>query len=140
MRNEGICPQRRAYHVSFVHENKLYIHGGEDFHDGIIDSIWCLDLEFLESDSKNEYESNLRKPKWIPIVQPISKFSPGPLSRHAVVLYNSWAYVIGGSRPNGKTNSELYRFEIQSSKWEIVRQRDDLPGEREGHSCCLKDD
>ena len=86
---EGNLPQRRAYHISFVHSKTLYIHGGEDFFDGILDSMWALSLDFLEQG----------KPKWRKV--PNSKNGPGPLSRHTAVLYSDSAYVVGGLQPNG---------------------------------------
>ncbi len=84
MRVEGTLPQQRAYHISFVHSKTLYIHGGEDFFAGILDSMWALPLDFIEHG----------KPKWRKMS--FGKVSPGPLSRHAAVLQGDSAFVVGG--------------------------------------------
>ena len=89
MRVEGNLPQRRAYHISFVHSKTLYIHGGEDFYAGILDSRWALSLDFLEQG----------RPKWRRILS--GKVGTGPLSRHAAVLHGESAYVVGGLQPDG---------------------------------------
>ena len=92
MRFEGSLPQRRAYHISFVHCKTLYIHGGEDFYSGILDSMWALPLDFIEQG----------RPKWRSV--PSSKLNPGPLSRHAAVLNGDNAFVVGGLQPDGQAN------------------------------------
>ena len=47
--------------MSFVHSNTLYIHGGEDFDEGILDSMWSLDLNFLEQESEQRFRDS-KKP------------------------------------------------------------------------------
>lgn len=60
VRYEGKPPERRAHHASFLHNNTLYIHGGEDLHDGILSNMWSLSLEFLQNSQKT--------PTWIPMI------------------------------------------------------------------------
>lgn len=87
IRYEGAPPERRAHHVTFYHENKLYIHGGEDIYEGIIGSMWSLSLEFMESQAP---------PTWLPVNQSNMKYSPGKLAHHSCVVFNSSAYLVGG--------------------------------------------
>jgi hypothetical protein len=42
-------PERRAYHATFLHGNKVYIHGGEDLAEGILGNMWSLDLNFINN-------------------------------------------------------------------------------------------
>ena len=34
----------------------------------------------------------------------------------------------------------MFRFDIKSASWHIVKQKDDLPGGREGHTLCLNEE
>ena len=47
IRSLSTNPERRAYHTSFVAENKIYVFGGEDSHEGIRASMHSIDLSFL---------------------------------------------------------------------------------------------
>ena len=33
----------------------LYVHGGEDFHEGVLDSMWSIDLGFVETESESRF-------------------------------------------------------------------------------------
>lgn len=48
LRISGKHPERRGYHSTFTHNNKLYIYGGHDIREGSMDSLWCLDLSKLK--------------------------------------------------------------------------------------------
>jgi len=37
-------PERRGYHTSVIHDGVLYVHGGQDIHEGTLDNIWSLDM------------------------------------------------------------------------------------------------
>jgi len=62
------------------------------------------------------------------------------LAHHNAVVYNNCAYLLGGIRSNGVSNTELYKFDILGSKWDLARQRDDMPGFRDDHTCNLYED
>jgi N-acetylneuraminic acid mutarotase len=34
----------------------------------------------------------------------------------------------------------MYRFDIKTASWHVVKQKDDLPGGREGHTLCLHEE
>jgi len=63
LRFKDKMPERRSYHTSFVYENKLYIHGGEDIMSGHLDNMWCIDLSELTefTAGSSEYTEN---PEW----------------------------------------------------------------------------
>ena len=44
LRLNGKCPERRAYHSTFIANDCLYIFGGQDIREGSIDTMWMLDL------------------------------------------------------------------------------------------------
>lgn len=60
-RYEGSPPERRAHHATFIFNNTVYIHGGEDLYDGIIGNMWSFSLEFMN-------KSNVA-PKWQSVTQ-----------------------------------------------------------------------
>lgn len=99
--------------MSFVHSNTLYIHGGEDFHEGILDSMWSLDLNFLEQESEQRFRDS-KKPQWKRISIENSKTNPGALSRHSIVLFNNGAYLYGGLRENGVASADFFKFDLKS--------------------------
>jgi len=47
LRFEGKQPGRRAYHTSFINEDKIYVLGGHDIAEGPTDSLWAFDLRKL---------------------------------------------------------------------------------------------
>jgi len=34
----------------------------------------------------------------------------------------------------------MFRFDVKVGSWHIVKQKEDLPGGREGHSMCMIED
>lgn len=60
-------------------------------------------------------------PKWQLINQQNIKHSPGALAHHTAVVYNNYAYFVGGVKANGTSNTELFKYDIQGNKWEIAR-------------------
>jgi hypothetical protein len=47
LRVSGKPPERRGYHSTFSHNNKLYVYGGHDIREGSKDTLVCLDLSKL---------------------------------------------------------------------------------------------
>lgn len=40
----GKQPERRAYHSSFVYEQNMYVFGGNDIGQGLVNSLWSINL------------------------------------------------------------------------------------------------
>ena len=40
-------PERRGYHTSFVHQGKLYVHGGHDLNECTYSNMWAIDIKKL---------------------------------------------------------------------------------------------
>jgi hypothetical protein len=94
-------PERRAYHTTFVTDNKLYVYGGEDLNEGTRANMYFMDLNFL-GQTATKIGSPIADPSWQPVaLQPNNKQHPGPLAHHSTVVYNGHAFVLGGNRPNG---------------------------------------
>ena len=49
LRFEKLGPERRGYHSTFIHQDKLYIYGGHDIKEGTLDNMWVMDLSKLKS-------------------------------------------------------------------------------------------
>ena len=49
LRFSHFSPERRGYHTSFMHQGKLYIYGGYDINEGLLNNLWCLNLDNLKS-------------------------------------------------------------------------------------------
>ena len=47
---------------------------------------------------------------------------------------------MGGNKPNGTTNESLHKFDCQNFKWELARQREDLPGARDDHTAVVHEE
>ena len=47
LRFHKMVPERRGYHASFIHKEKMYVHGGYDIKEGAISSLWSLNIDKL---------------------------------------------------------------------------------------------
>jgi N-acetylneuraminic acid mutarotase len=94
--------------------------------------MWSLHLDFM---------SNAQAaPTWNPVAQTNLKYAPGNLAHHTAVVFSNAAYFVGGIRSNGVSNTEMYKYDIPGKKWEMARQRDATPGQRDDHTCNLYDE
>ena len=62
LRFEGKQPRRRAYHTSFIYEDKIFVLGGHDIAEGSMDSLWSFDLRKignLESSSADLHSNDV---------------------------------------------------------------------------------
>lgn len=50
---QKLGPERRGYHTSFIHDGKLYVHGGHDLNECTYANMWALDLNKLVSYKRN---------------------------------------------------------------------------------------
>jgi hypothetical protein len=114
-------PERRAYHSTFVSENKLYVYGGEDLNEGVRNTIYSIDLSFL-GQNPGKIGAIGMEPNWQPVtIANGQKIASPYLTHHTTVVYNGYAYMCGGLLPSGRNNSEIYKFEFHSSKWAVAR-------------------
>lgn len=62
-RLKSVQPERRGYHSSFIHNKKLYVHGGKDIGLGHLNNLWMIDVYGLDNfkTGETEYQTN---PEW----------------------------------------------------------------------------
>ena len=49
-----------------------------------------------------------------------NKVTTGRLTHHKVVVFKSHAYFFGGLKPDGKGNKEIFMYDIDYSKFNVV--------------------
>jgi hypothetical protein len=107
---QGKCPERRAYHSSFIHSKRLFIYGGYDIKEGTLDSLYMIDVGRVAEMDRNQAEdaetsmgnAALRyQPEW-KRVDTIGMQKPGALSHHTSVVFGDKMYLYGGSGPRSK--------------------------------------
>ncbi len=106
LRMTGKCPERRAYHTSFEHHNRLFVHGGYDITNGTLDSLYMLDVAKINNlDSQPSLDGNgagnsatKKMLEWWRI-ETNGPAKPGPLTHHSSVVFGDKMYMFGGSGP-----------------------------------------
>lgn len=94
----------RALHASVLIDDKMWIVGGEFF---------------KKQEAQEQFVMNfdLKKSRWNIIEKQtlnLKRFS------HSLVHYNQSLYMYGGILDNGTISNELWRFDIEQSKWKLV--------------------
>ena len=79
-------PERRAYHSSFIHNNKFYIYGGRDLSKGALSSLWVADLKAIDNIQKGFVNSDTSGWIWNE-VQTSGPKNPSRISHHTSVVY-----------------------------------------------------
>ncbi|KAG7308322.1 hypothetical protein JYU34_005516 [Plutella xylostella] len=111
VRTAGPGPARHR-HAAALHDNKLYVHGGQ------CDLRECADL--WHYDTMSRVWSQVRTP---------AKLSPGPRSGHAALRAGAHLYIFGGESAAVPTN-ELWRFHFATESWERIHQNLSWPSAR----------
>ena len=112
-------PSKRWGHSAVWKDNSLLIYGGGGRNPKNVKHWQCIyELDLLEWDW-NKLESNNR--------------APAIRDSHSAVLLGNYMYVYGGSDGVSKRNDEFYRFDLNSSTWEVINAEGDVPPGREGH-------
>ena len=119
-RFNGKCPDRRAYHSSFVNNGILYVFGGKDISVGHLNSLWSIDLSELHGliQGQSEHQPN---PEWKLINTSGSASSkPSPIANHTSVTFENKMYLFGGSGGMCE-NLDLYCLDLSSYQWQVVK-------------------
>ena len=124
----GKAPRRRGYHASFIYDNFLYIHGGQDIREGTLDKMYKINLE--PKSSENNWEEVIWK----------GVEKPGKISYHKLIRYEKKVYLIGGSNLE-IDNEKMFEFDISTSEWKSVKPHGGIkPDWRDEHSAVLWND
>ena len=132
LRFEGKQPGRRAYHTSFINEDKIYVFGGHDIAEGSTDSLWAFDLRKLGDlkaigDLKHEEThinwmelktSGIRMPRKFQF----HNFVLAPISNHSSVIFKNKMYLYGGSIGLA-CNQVFYALDLTKLIWETIRTK-----------------
>ena len=140
----GKCPERRAYHTSFGHNNRLFIHGGYDITNGTLDSLYMLDMAKV-NDLENQSETSTKKMLEWWRIETNGPQKPGPLAHHSSVVFGDKMYMFGGSGPrtqaqqmSDKPNASLWTLELKTMRWDPVIPRGDAqPEARDDHTAVI---
>ena len=81
----GKVPERRGYHSTFIHKNKLYIYGGHDIREGSLDNLWMIDIDnFNDLDMQLEDQEKSCELK---LLEPKGSIHPGAISHHTSIVF-----------------------------------------------------
>ena len=106
----GKVPERRGYHSTFIHKNKMYIYGGHDIREGSLDNLWMIDMNnFNDLDMQPEDQEKCCEWK---LLEPKGNVHPGAISHHTSIVYSDKMYLFGGSKASGQENKHFYSFNI----------------------------
>ncbi|KAJ2938036.1 hypothetical protein O0L34_g14490 [Tuta absoluta] len=108
----AVAGPARHRHAAALHDNRLYIHGGQ------CDLRACADLWFYDTLSR----------LWTPVRTPV-KLSPSARSGHAGLRAGAHFYIFGGE-VDGHPTSEMWRFHFATETWERMVQSMQWPAPR----------
>lgn len=155
IRPRGKLPEKRSHHTGVIHQNFLYIFGGEDSREGKFDTLWQLNLdEFIEMQNKAAEDMSLEENKDLDDhdVDPDSPVRdnklcwhqittkgaiPGAISHHQSQIVEDEMYMFGGMQPDGESNPNLYSLNMKTFEWRIVHTEGDKPEARDDHSMAV---
>ncbi|KAI7890421.1 uncharacterized protein EV154DRAFT_482260 [Mucor mucedo] len=115
-KNQG--PSARSGHVSFIHDNKLYIFGGVNASQ-LYNDIWYFDLDTQ---------------LWYPIAA--VGYIPLPRESAGAALVDDTLYIFGGRGVNG-TLGDLCAYRIHSKRWYTFENMGNPPTPRYGATLTL---
>ncbi|KAM3139624.1 hypothetical protein pb186bvf_008269 [Paramecium bursaria] len=125
---------RRSYHSCVVWDNYLYIYGGYEANEGILDDLCRIPLPQSGKPLQwaTLYTSSDDKP-------PIG---PGQLRNHAAITLKDKMYIVGGKENLINSCSKVWTYDLHQNIWE---QSGDVEvgGQKiaiEGHNLCLYND
>ncbi len=84
------APEGRILHAMTMHENDLYIYGGESKNGEYLDDMWKF---------------NVKDGKWTQVE--LKGENPKPRSGHSLIAYNNKFYLFGGKTGNIHETNEL---------------------------------
>ena len=112
-------PERRGYHSSFIHKDKLYIFGGKDIGAGHLNNLYMLNLEDQERFIAGESEYMVN-PEW-ELIKTIGKEQPKPICNHTSIIFGDKMYLYGGSCP-AMEKPTFFSLDLAGRfKWEVVK-------------------
>jgi hypothetical protein len=130
-------PNDRSYFTWLKLENFAIFYGGASSpEENYYDDMWifnCKDYDVLNENSSKEYQKEL----WVEIKQ-LGNL-PGKIKAHAMEYspVDDKLYLYGGHDSRGKKKSNLFRFDLKTFTWEIVKTKGKSPEKRSYHEMSL---
>lgn len=103
------CPAPRASHTSVVHNDKLYVFGGQDDDNNKLGDLWCYD--FTQS-SWNKHETAK------------DEFVPGARSGHTACVFGNKMFIFGGILELTKELNDTIVFDFNTQRFEMLDHGD----------------
>ena len=98
----GKLPERRSYHVSIIHNEALYVFGGQDLKEGTYNSLWKLPIKIIMEGGSTAWEEVSS-----------SGSVPPPIAHHCGALHGDDFYVYGGMI-NSDSNDKMYTLNLKN--------------------------
>eukprot|EP01080_Neovahlkampfia_damariscottae_P005805 gene5805-9628_t len=114
-------PLERCGHISFIHEDKMYVHGGKQ-HGELFDETLIYDFKEKEWKETTLGSENIL----------------GARCFHSCVILKNQLFVFGGITKN-HTKNYFFKFDFSEDKWTEI-EIESSPEQRFGQSMNLKDD
>eukprot|EP01088_Endostelium_zonatum_P014582 TRINITY_DN3258_c0_g1_i1.p1 TRINITY_DN3258_c0_g1~~TRINITY_DN3258_c0_g1_i1.p1 ORF type:complete len:457 (-),score=68.39 TRINITY_DN3258_c0_g1_i1:24-1394(-) len=128
--NDATIVTARQGHASWLYNSFVYIHAGRIPGTGrgrsYVDDLWRLNIAKQEPDTT---------PRWEP-VQLATTQKPQHRHNQSVVVYNDSAYIFGGSGYSGYFD-DLWKLDLNSHEWTLIKPNNSSPPSRHGHSAVL---
>ncbi|KRX02130.1 hypothetical protein PPERSA_06325 [Pseudocohnilembus persalinus] len=103
----------RSFTSGAIINNHLYIYGGQEANEKILDDFWKINL-------------NEKTYQWQQIPQDKNNY-PGPKSRHGCFFIDKYFYIFGGQSGPLQNNNQLMRFDTEKLKWKIIETQNTPP-------------
>jgi hypothetical protein len=123
---QELQPPPLQFYAWASYQNTIYRHGGLHFmkHEQVpsVDALWA-------------FQDN----KWKP-VSTTGSSSPGPRSGHAACTFKHGLYTFGGKNAQGILDSKLFRLDLQTFQWQVIKTSGAKPGTRDEFACTVYKD
>ena len=99
----NICgPKVRASHSNVIHDNKLYVFGGQDDDNNKLGDLWTFDLNSKQ---------------WSEIGDDVGGFKPIARSGHTAVVWGQKMYIFGGILELTKELNDMVVYDFAQNKF-----------------------
>lgn len=100
--------------------------------------MWTLDLNFAAQLNPSQSLTEVKdEPVWRRV---LPRWNPGPLSHCSVCVNAKKAYVVGGVKNTGESNSKLFVFDSLNEQWELPKIKGTPPGAIDEHTSVMRED
>lgn len=106
--NVAIGPEARYAHASFVHEGRLYIHGGISGNGDVLRDLWCFDFE------TNTWELIHAGGKQIGVHHDVI---PPARAFHSIQKFSRTVLVLGGIDHHEQIHGDEWLFSLRENQW-----------------------